>query len=95
MLLGTMMQLWLKGTHPSISEGVKTMTLCLRTDDGCCKMIKTIKVQKCKRNYKEFYVYELLSADGCPMAYCAGNDNRHFTCFAPNFGIHQLHTFPE
>ncbi|XP_045199354.2 von Willebrand factor D and EGF domain-containing protein-like [Mercenaria mercenaria] len=67
---GTHIPIWLKGTHPSQSDGIVTRNVCGASvdDSDCCQYQDTIRVKNCGA----FFVYELKPTRGCSRAYCAG-----------------------
>jgi len=40
--------------------------------EGCTDAPWDIKVKKCTKNDKDFFVYKLRQVPRCPMVYCAG-----------------------
>lgn len=75
---GTSVPIWLRGTHPSVSDGIQTRQACanFETEDTshipCCAQAINIGVKNCNG----FFVYFLHPPPICPVAYCAG------ICFA-------------
>ncbi|KAK7485464.1 hypothetical protein BaRGS_00023274, partial [Batillaria attramentaria] len=71
---GTMVPIWLNGTHPTEAEGVVSKTACANFHTSvpgattCCQQKVTVGVLNCG----SFYVYFLVPTPSCPMAYCAG-----------------------
>ena len=52
---GTVYPIWLNGTHPTVTEGVVTRTVCYSGYICCCLYSNIIKVKNCS----SYYVYEL------------------------------------
>ncbi|XDV15919.1 hypothetical protein PO909_015858, partial [Leuciscus waleckii] len=74
---GTEVPLWIRGGHPTVTDGVVTRDVCGHWDNYCCYYGSfSIKVKACPDNY---YVYELVSPTKCDSAYCAGN----YKCMSP------------
>ncbi|XP_043094029.1 adhesion G protein-coupled receptor E1-like [Puntigrus tetrazona] len=66
---GTAIALWIRGGHPSVTDGVVTRDVCGSDGSYCCfHLSNPIKVKACPGNY---YVYKLVSPTGCNFAYCA------------------------
>ena len=57
---------WLNGTHPSVSDGKVTRTVCLSWTGNCCRWKKDIEVINCGF----FYIYKLVSIRICSFRYC-------------------------
>ncbi len=75
---GTDIPLWIRGGHPTVTDGVVTRDVCGHWDNYCCYFGSyPIKVKACPGNY---YVYELVSPTLCNAAYCAG-DYIHMSSF--------------
>ena len=70
---------WMKGSHPTINDGVQERTFCFQSKGGECQYEETSKVRTCpvEDEYtvytKTFYVYYLKIPPlmGCHFAYCA------------------------
>nr|XP_021335861.1 pancreatic secretory granule membrane major glycoprotein GP2-like [Danio rerio] len=75
---GTIVPLWLNGTHPTVEDGMVTRGVCGTADNNCCIIQSNpIRVKACPGGY---YVYELDQwAYGCYVAYCA-DLHRECTC---------------
>jgi uromodulin len=56
---------WLNGTHPSVSDGKVTRTVCFSWSK-CCSWKKDIEVLNCGF----FYIYKLVSIRVCYFRYC-------------------------
>ncbi|XP_025079698.1 uncharacterized protein LOC112555480 [Pomacea canaliculata] len=73
---GTSVPIWLRGTHPSVSDGIQTRQACanFETEDTshipCCAQAINIGVKNCNG----FFVYFLHPPPICPVAYCAGKE---------------------
>ncbi|XDV15911.1 hypothetical protein PO909_015852, partial [Leuciscus waleckii] len=68
---GTRIPLWIRGGHPTVTDGVVTRDVCGDWNNYCCYFGSfPIKVKACPGNY---YVYELVSPTIYHAAYCAGN----------------------
>ena len=57
---------WLDGTHPTVTEGVVTRTVCYTYSDDCCSDSTIIKVKNCS----SYYVYELPRTPDQYSRYC-------------------------
>ena len=53
---GTKYPIWLNGSHPTVADGVVTLTVCYSDYGGCCFHSQIIKVKNCS----SYYVYELI-----------------------------------
>ncbi|XP_056128120.1 uncharacterized protein LOC130105956 [Rhinichthys klamathensis goyatoka] len=63
--------LWIRGGHPTVTDGVVTRDVCGHYNSYCCYYGSyPIKVKACPGDY---YVYELVSPTVYYSAYCAGN----------------------
>lgn len=75
MSCGTIVPIWMNGTHPTEADGIVQRNACANFDSGdpagssCCRHTLEIGVKNCT----DFYVYLLKPAPSCPMAYCAGS----------------------
>ncbi|CAM4445773.1 unnamed protein product [Leuciscus chuanchicus] len=70
---GTHVPLWMRGGHPTVTDGVVTRDVCGHWNNYCCYFgSSTIKVKACPGNY---YVYELVRPTSCNLAYCADTDS--------------------
>ena len=67
---------WLNGTHPTVTEGVVTRTVCYSYYDDCCLDRNFIKVKNCS----SYYVYEL------PIPWAS-----YFSRYCGNAGVGKLH----
>ncbi|XDV16862.1 hypothetical protein PO909_016383, partial [Leuciscus waleckii] len=70
---GTHAPLWIRGGHPTVTDGVVTRDVCGNwvgyTASYCCMFGSfPIKVKACPGKY---YVYELVRPTTCNLAYCA------------------------
>ena len=64
---GTVSPGWLNGTHPTVTEGVVTRTVCYSGYSGCCWYSNISKVKNCS----SYYAYELLRTFTLsPSRYC-------------------------
>ncbi|XDV16235.1 hypothetical protein PO909_016037 [Leuciscus waleckii] len=80
---GTDTALWIRGGHPTVTDGVVTRDVCGYAYSYCCAYGSfPIKVKACPDNY---YVYELVSPTFCDSAYCAdtGSINTSPTTVTP------------
>ncbi|KAK7467890.1 hypothetical protein BaRGS_00036865, partial [Batillaria attramentaria] len=75
MSCGTVVPVWLNGTHPTVADGIVERKACAHFDSGnpqgssCCRHTVQIGVKNCGN----FFVYQLHPTPSCPMAYCAGS----------------------
>jgi len=70
MRCGTVHPIWMRGSHPSVSEGIVDRDACINFYDmknGCFAKLP-IKVRNCG----DFFVYYLGPTYSCSLAYCAG-----------------------
>ncbi|XP_071245900.1 uromodulin-like [Salvelinus alpinus] len=68
-MCGTHAPLWLTDPHPQLSDRVVQRGVCGSWSGNCCFFKETpIHVKACYGNY---YVYKLVPATGCHLAYCA------------------------
>ncbi|XDV15907.1 hypothetical protein PO909_015848, partial [Leuciscus waleckii] len=80
---GTDFPLWIRGGHPTVTDGVVTRDVCGHWNNYCCYYGSfPIKVKACPGNY---YVYELVRPTVCNSAYCAdtGSINTSSTTVTP------------
>ncbi|XP_073485505.1 uncharacterized protein [Aquarana catesbeiana] len=77
--------LWMNGTHPVITDGIVSRTVCANWNGSCCYLPLTIQVKACPLGY---YVYNLIGnpGPGCPFAYC--------TDFAPTTSTASIIIYP-
>ena len=57
---------WLNGSHPTVTEGMVTRTVCYSDYSDCCLGINIIKVKNCS----SYYVYELQRTSRRYSRYC-------------------------
>ncbi|XP_078061731.1 pancreatic secretory granule membrane major glycoprotein GP2-like [Mustelus asterias] len=57
---------WLKGSHPSLREGIVKRTVCFHWSGNTCRWHQEIKIKRCYN----FFVYELKKSPACSLAYC-------------------------
>ncbi|XP_039503057.1 uncharacterized protein LOC120459701 isoform X2 [Pimephales promelas] len=80
---GTYIPLWIRGGHPTVTDGVVTRDVCGYSYNYCCSFGSyPIKVKACPGDY---YVYELVRPTHYPSAYCAdtGSINTSPTTVTP------------
>ncbi|XDV16216.1 hypothetical protein PO909_016028, partial [Leuciscus waleckii] len=80
---GTNAPLWIRGGHPTVTDGVVTRDVCGNGGSYCCYYGSfPIKVKACPDDY---YVYELVSTAGYCSGYCAdtGSINTSPTSVTP------------
>ncbi|KAI4904447.1 hypothetical protein NFI96_022470 [Prochilodus magdalenae] len=66
---GTVVSLWLNGSHPERGDGIVTRRVCGKYNGDCCYYRSyPIRVKACPGNY---YVYEFVRPTACRVAYCA------------------------
>ena len=63
---GTKRPVWLNGSHPTVTEGVVTRTVCYSGSRTCCFSSNIIKVKNCS----SYYVYELQRTTHQNSRYC-------------------------
>ena len=79
---GTVVPVWLNGTHPSVADGMVSRQACANFETGssvvhkCCEHSLQIGVKNCK----DYYVYYLKATPSCPISYCAGKCRRRWWC---------------
>ncbi|XP_068713128.1 pancreatic secretory granule membrane major glycoprotein GP2-like [Montipora foliosa] len=57
---------WLKGGHPSLSDGIVQRTACFHRWNNCCSYPRAIRVRDCSG----YYVYELKATHDRQYIYC-------------------------
>ena len=60
---------WMNGTHPTVSEGKVTRTVCYHWVSNCCSWSNNIEVLNCGK----YYIYKHLSPVDCHSRYCGLN----------------------
>jgi len=65
---GTQIPVWMKGTVPSVAQGIVATTACINQDRECCIGELDIAVRNCSA----FVAYRLMPTPGCNMGYCVG-----------------------
>lgn len=65
---GTQIPVWMKGTVPSVHQGIMATTACINQDRECCIGELDIAVRNCS----SFVAYRLMPTPGCNMGYCVG-----------------------
>jgi len=65
---GTQIPVWMKGTVPSVHQGIVATTACINQDRECCIGELDIAVRNCS----SFVAYRLKPTPGCNMGYCVG-----------------------
>eukprot|EP00794_Sanderia_malayensis_P012364 gene12364-13634_t len=71
---GTTGSIWSDGTLPTAVGNYSAMNACVRVRGNCCAATWPIRVKKCSKDSKEYFVYLLQRPTGCSMAYCAGSE---------------------
>lgn len=61
---------WVKGTFPTLEDGIVNRTACVKFGNICCNESKTIQMKNCTT----FLVYYFVPLTSCPMAYCFESD---------------------
>ncbi|XP_060552302.1 uncharacterized protein LOC132713670 [Ruditapes philippinarum] len=61
---------WVKGTFPTLEDGIVNRTACIKFGNICCNESKTIQMKNCTT----FLVYYFVPLTSCPMAYCFESD---------------------
>ena len=69
--LGTTQSIWLNGSNPQ-KVGDQTTLEAKIVCQGCRYNPWDVKAKKCKKDNKEFVIYQLKSVGRCPRSYCAG-----------------------
>lgn len=74
---GAQGSIWLDGSHPKNVGEERTVRGCVRVGSKCCakEILNSIKIKKCSKDGKEYFVYNLPLAPGSGMRYCAGIKN--------------------
>ncbi|XP_048581064.1 uncharacterized protein LOC5514282 isoform X3 [Nematostella vectensis] len=57
---------WLRGSNPSVAEGIVSRKVCFHWTSGDCQWSQMIRVRNCGR----FYVYELDKTPACHLRFC-------------------------
>jgi len=65
---GTNIPVWMKGSVPTVSEGVVSSTACINQDRECCVGELDIGVRNCS----SWVAYRLVPTPACNMGYCVG-----------------------
>ncbi|XP_069839864.1 uromodulin-like [Dendropsophus ebraccatus] len=76
---GTEGSMWLMGTHPIVSDGIVTRTVCASWYWGCCTWSTTVQIKACPAGY---HVYRLNGTPGCYSSYCTDPSTANETCAA-------------
>ena len=69
---------WMSGTHPLVSQGIVTRTVCYHWWSSCCQWSNTIRVRNCG----SFYVYYLQSPPACWLRYCTAKGRNTLRLFS-------------
>ena len=64
---GTHAPVWMKGNHPTASEGIVSRDVCGSWTRGCCQIKHTVKVRLCLGS---FYIYKFGRLPHCTLAFC-------------------------
>ncbi|XP_069122603.1 pancreatic secretory granule membrane major glycoprotein GP2-like [Argopecten irradians] len=65
---GTLLPVWINGTHPMLGEGPVTRKACVTAgSSSCCSTTIDIGVMNCGA----YFMYYLEPTPGCPVAYCS------------------------
>lgn len=65
---GTQIPVWMKGSIPTVRQGVVATTACINQDRECCVGELDIAVRNCS----DFVTYRLVPTPACNMGYCVG-----------------------
>ena len=68
---GTVVPIWMNGSHPTINDGTVARTACANVLGGYpfgCGYKYNIHVRNCSG----YYIYQLIAPRQCFLAYCAG-----------------------
>ena len=57
---------WMRGSHPTVAEGVVTRKVCYHFDTDCCTWSNNISVKNCGG----YFVYKLEFTPNCYSRYC-------------------------
>lgn len=70
MRCGTVHPVWMRGSHPTVAEGVVQRTACINFYDMLNGCLASLSIMV--RNCQGFFVYYLGPTHSCSLAYCAG-----------------------
>ncbi|KAM4697752.1 uromodulin-like [Rhinophrynus dorsalis] len=59
--------LWLRGSHPILSDGIVNRTACAHWSSDCCLWSTTVQIKACPDGY---HVYKLSGTPACSLTYC-------------------------
>ncbi|XP_056392110.1 uromodulin-like isoform X1 [Hyla sarda] len=80
---GTHASIWLSGTHPILSDGIVTRTVCASWIGYCCSWSSTVQIKACPGGYP---LYKLNGTPNnyCSLSYCTDpfTGNNSLTCAA-------------
>lgn len=72
---GVEYQGWLRGSHPTVTEGAVTRQVCFSGSKSCCPWKNLIKVKNCS----SYYVYELHKNTTYHLCYSGNVDAGYLT----------------
>ncbi|XP_020618027.1 uncharacterized protein LOC110055930 isoform X3 [Orbicella faveolata] len=75
---------WLRGGHPTVTEGAVTRKVCFHWSSGCCQLSTNIRVRNCGA----FFVYKLSPPPACSLRYCG--DREQAPTSAPECTFYQV-----
>ena len=61
---------WLRGGHPTVTEGAVKRKVCFHWSSGCCQLSTNIRVRNCGA----FFVYKLSPPPACSLRYCGDRE---------------------
>ncbi|KAM4697756.1 uromodulin-like [Rhinophrynus dorsalis] len=59
--------MWLRGSHPVLSDGIVNRTACAHWSGNCCLWSTTVQIKACSGGY---HVYKLSRTPACHLTYC-------------------------
>ncbi|XP_069841008.1 uromodulin-like [Dendropsophus ebraccatus] len=77
---GTAASMWLMGTHPIVSDGIVTRTVCASWFWGCCAWSTTVQIKACSAGY---HVYRLNGTPDCDLSFCTDQSTANDTLTCP------------
>lgn len=77
----TMAPIWLSGTHPMLSDGIVSRTVCASWSGSCCLWSSTVLIRACPGGY---HVYKLEGTphNNCYLSYCTDPSTIDMACAA-------------
>ncbi|KAM4697757.1 uromodulin-like [Rhinophrynus dorsalis] len=74
--------MWLRGSHPVLSDGIVNRTACAHWSGNCCLWSTTVQIKACSGGY---HVYKLSGTPACSLTYCTVQTVPHSSVGRPQF----------